>query len=164
MQETCEKKITDVEAIRCSEEFYSAASGEVCSVCKDHHEKIIAVEDGVIGPNLPQLDACSNAGYRWYFRPWGCRGLDRRAKELAQRSQSRAATVPGIRAGARRVMSGRIAAHRAPLLAQSINPARPRFPRHEDVQSYRPDLMFAIGARSVVARSPRVRLLAAAVL
>jgi hypothetical protein len=50
--------------------FYSADDGDACGTCKRHHEKIVAVEDGVIGVNLPPLDACANDRCRCYFRPW----------------------------------------------------------------------------------------------
>ena len=40
--------------------FYWADDGDACGACEQDHGIIIAVADGVIGVNLPPLDACTN--------------------------------------------------------------------------------------------------------
>jgi SPP1 gp7 family putative phage head morphogenesis protein len=50
--------------------FYSADDGEACGACQQQHGKVVAVNDGVVGLNLPPLDACTTARCRCYFRPW----------------------------------------------------------------------------------------------
>ena len=50
--------------------FYSADDGDACGACQQHHGKIIAVDDGVVGFNLPPLDSRTNARCQCYFRPW----------------------------------------------------------------------------------------------
>jgi len=50
--------------------FYSADDAVACAVCECHHQEIVAVEDGVVGVNLPPLDDCKKARCRCYFRPW----------------------------------------------------------------------------------------------